>query len=83
MQPKPLHLNRNLCRLDDVPAASFASWELVLDGRQECGTAVEVAALAFDESDARQIRKLATWLLSAADWLDARRAAKRRRRCGS
>lgn len=82
LEPEPLNLHRNLCRLDDVPAARVLRWELVMDGREECGTAVEVASLAFDEGDAKSIRRLAQWLNQAADWLDAQ-PRKRRRRCVS
>lgn len=82
-EPEPLHLNKNLCRMDNVPAAQVMRWAVELDeGKKECGTAIAVEAVAFDEGDGKSIRRLAKWLNQAADWLDAQ-PRKRRRRCVS
>lgn len=68
-KPSPLNLNRNLRSLEDMPAAKITSWQL---GRYECGTAIEIEGLAFDEGDAAEIRRLAAWLTQAAKWLEAK-----------
>lgn len=74
-KPSPLNLNRNLRSLEDTPAAKITSWQL---GRYECGTAIEIEGLAFDEQDAPAIRTLAAWLTQAAEWLEAKPRSKTR-----
>jgi hypothetical protein len=68
-KPKPLTMNRNLRSMADMPAAKIVSWQL---GRYECGTAIEIEGLAFDEGDAAEIRRLAAWLTQAAQWLESK-----------
>ena len=53
----------------DMPAAKIVSWQL---GCYECGTAIEIEGLAFDEGDAAEIRRLAAWLTQAAQWLESK-----------
>jgi len=76
-KPRPLRMGRNMRypggELSSA-AAHCTQWSVKLqddDETHECGKAVEVELLCFDEGDGKQLRKLAAWLLEAAAWVEA------------
>jgi hypothetical protein len=77
-KPRPLRMARNMRFPGDPlsPAAAYCTkWSVKLeddDETHECGKAVEVELLCFDEGDGKQLRKLAAWLLEAAKWVEAK-----------
>lgn len=79
-KPRSMDLTRNACEPDDTHRAACDEWtcDIEGDGTYTCGRTVRVPAVVFDESDGKQIRKLADWLLGAADWVESKPLAPKR-----
>lgn len=78
-KPRPLRMSRNMRQpwFDSMTmaAAYCTQWSVTLqddDQTHECGKAVEVELLCFDEGDGEQLRKLAAWLIEAAKWVESK-----------
>ena len=75
-KPKPLRMKRNMKFPGDPLAPNAAictAWQIKLcdeDHTPECGRSIEVEPLCFDEGDGDKLRKLAAWLVSAAEWIE-------------
>ena len=84
-KPRPLNLTRNACdppvAAGDSHHASCDEWECDIDGEGSyaCGRTVAVPAVVFDESDGKQLRRLAEWLQGAADWVESKPLAGKKR----
>ena len=73
-KPRAMPLGRFADAMADE--ATCDQWGLVGGSglyEQVCGRTVEVPRCVFDESGARQMRRLARWLDAAAAWVEERR----------
>lgn len=68
-RPRKLNLGRNANSEHDTEAVCDQFTAIVDGKRATIGRVVSVPAVTFDEGDARAMRRLATWLTTAAEWV--------------
>ena len=80
-KPRSMDVTRNACEPDGKHHASCDEWLCDPDGQgwHACGRTVTVPAVVFDESDGKQLRRLAEWLQGAADWVESKPLAGKKR----